>query len=448
MILFRRFNIFLMLFAFAVLQVKAQTAILPKPNSIQFKDGTFSYQKGFDIKIIRGDDATKKIQKQLTDFVKSKNIPVVQFATTAITINLLNAKDTDLSPESYTLSIAPNTISIASTGNAGLYYGIQSIMQLLRADTTKKLACVEIKDIPQFAYRGFHLDALHHYFDVEIIKQYIDAAAKLKLNQFQWQFADEKICRIMLKNHKTTSSAEQIYTTTQVQEIVKYAQERYVNIVPVFSFSADSANANLTSKKLFIDELSTLFPGTFVAVGFASLSDSVSAYLTFKSKKIISSEQSSNKSIIKQFYKSTKAAYSRAATGNDVLLSPMKYTSFDFYQDWDDEKKDFHMSLLTLEKAYSFAPLGKIKDSKTIEHIIGIQSMLYTPYISTREELQYMAFPRLLAFAECAWTKKEFKNFADFEKRLKSLKNYFFIEKELPPIDLVRINANKSKNKK
>lgn len=426
--------------------VYAQLAVIPKPNSIQYKDSLFRYSKGFDIKIIRGDDATKRIQKQLTDFVKEKKIPIVSFAPTAVTINLQQASATDIPVDGYVLNIQPNSISISSSGNAGLFYGVQTLFQLLNADTLKSLPCLEIKDVPAFAYRGFHLDVVHNFFDTSVIKQLIDAAAKLKLNYFHWQLADEEKWRIEMNSDSTLTAKDNFYTQLQVKEIVKYAQERFITIIPEIMLPAATENLYAQHNKNSIDEICSLFPGAYIYLG-NSFTDTLSLnYLLSKNKKIIALDNSAYHNSIQLHYKNSKTAYAAAANGKDVILAPKQFCSFDFYQDWDDEKKSFSMSYLPLDKAYGFQPVGKVKDKNTLAHLIGVQAMLYTPFIPNAEKLFYQAFPRLLAFAECAWTQKQHKNFNEFQKRLKRQKNYFFKEKELPPIDLVRIKPKKTTN--
>lgn len=124
-------------------------------------------------------------------------------------------------------------------------------------------------------------------------------------------------------------------------------------------------------------------------------------------------------------------------------MSPRNLTSLDFYQDWDDEKKALYMSYLPLDKTYSFNPISKISDAKILAHIIGAQACVPTMYIKNARELEYLVFPRLMALAECMWTKKTNKKFGDFEKRLKRQRNYFYKEKDEPKIDMVRIKPKK-----
>ena len=423
------------------IKTNAQIAIIPKPNGIKYNDGKFSYTKGLDIKIIRGDDVTKRLQKQLSDFVKGKNITVVPFSATSLNLNLLQTNTTDIPADGYTLVVSPATVSISSSGNAGLFYGMQSLMQLIKTDSSKSLPCLEIKDIPAFSYRGMHLDVVHHFFGVEIVKQYLDAMAKLKLNQFYWQIADEGKWRIELKNNTLLTDKESFYTQEQVKEVIKYAQERFINIIPGISLPMATEDSSL--QKNILEEVVALFPSTYIHFGNSIIQTETEQYLTAKNKKIIGTDNIFSAKEVIMSYKSSKSGWSIAAKGNDVIMAPRQSCSLDYYQDWDDEKKSFSMTFLPLDKAYTFNPIGKIKDSKTQQHILGGQAYVSTEFIKNMDELQYMVFPRIVAFAECVWTKNANKNFNDFVTRLYIQKNYFFKEKEMPKIDLVRIKPKK-----
>lgn len=433
----------LLFLLFFKLSLLAGLPLIPKPNTNQPKDGVFSYAKGFDIKVIRGDDATKRIQKQLTDFVKDRKIPVIQFAPAAVTLNLVQAGNSDLPTEGYTLSITPTSIAITSPGNAGLFYGVQSLMQLLYADTTKSIGCTEIKDVPAFSFRGMHLDVTHRFFSVVVIKRYLDAMAKLKLNQFHWQLTNAEKWSLEIKSNPSLTDKADFYSQEQVKEIVRYAQERFINVIPEINLPA-TADSYLTNKQL-IDEVCALFPGMYIQIGNSFCDDSTLTYLQQKKKKLIGYDKLITPTETVLSYKSSKTGLSLAGKGTDVIMATRQYCSLDYYQDWDDEKKSFSMTYLPLDKAYTFNPSGKIKDTATLKHILGGQACVFSDFIKNEEMLDYQVFPRLLALAECYWTSSNNKNFNDFEKRAKSLKNYFFKEKEQPKIDLVRIKPKKEK---
>jgi hexosaminidase len=434
------FYLFILLIPFNSI---AGYSIIPMPNAIETKEGVFSYSNGFDIKITRGDDATKRIQKLLSDSVIAKKIPIVPYAKTTITLNLLApATAGDIFAENYTLSITPNAITITSKGNAGLYYGVQSLLQIFRNNSTKQISCAEIKDTPTYSFRGFQLDVVHHFFDISVVKKYLDIMSKLKMNQFHWQLTNNEKNSIILKNNITKTDTASSYTTEQAKDIVKYAQERFINVIPEIYFPYATSDSMLVKNKLLADEITAIFPGTFLQIGNAITDDSTLAYLQRKNKKVIGNDKLITANEILLSYKSEKNGLSAATKNTTVIMATRQYCSLDYYQDWVDEKMEFSMTLLPLSKAYSFNPAGKIKDSSVLKHILGGQACLFTTYIKNEDALDYQALPRMLALAECFWTTKSNKNFKDFEQRLKVLKDYFYKEKDIY-IDLVRIRPKK-----
>ncbi|MEN9449376.1 MAG: Beta-hexosaminidase [Bacteroidota bacterium] len=436
-------SIALLLLICSAFSAQSNSPIIPKPTLLQSNENVFSYSNGLDVKILRGNENTKRLQKELSDFLKGRDITIVPYSSTTISLNLLSNKDIDLPADGYKLIITPSSIAITSTGNAGLFYGVQSLKQLFYATLTQKLDCVEIKDTPAFSFRGMHLDVAHQFFTIDVVKKYLDAMAKLKLNQFHWQLSDGKNCKLKINSQPFLTDTTNFYTQEEIKSIVKYAQERFISIIPEIYIPAVSAQNPLSKNYQLIDELSALFPGEYVQIGNSITDDSTLAYWKQKGKKIIGNDKitTPNETIVS--YKNSKSGFSLAAKGVEVIMATRQYCSLDYYQDWEDEKKSFNMQFLPLEKSYSFKPTGKIKDTTTLKHILGGQAFLYSNYIKNEGDLDYQAFPRLIALAECFWTKSDSKKFDDFESRLKLLKNYFYFEKELPKIDLVRFKPQK-----
>lgn len=255
--------------------VFAQIPVLPKPNSVKYTEGKFNYAGGLDIKIIRGDEPTKLIFAQLSEFIKSKKISVIPFSATTINLNLLQAGSSAIGSEGYSLIITPNSVTISSTGNAGLFYGMQSLFQLLSADTTRSLACMQINDQPAFNYRGFQLDVSRHFFSPDVIKQYLDVMAKLKLNQFHWHLTDDQGWRIEIKKYpklmQTGACRKEkdgtdycgYYTQEDIRQIVQYAKDRYINIIPEIDIPGHSSAAIASYPELGCLNRSITVPNTF-----------------------------------------------------------------------------------------------------------------------------------------------------------------------------------------
>lgn len=175
----------------------------------------------------------------------------------------------------YTLSIQQDRIEIRSASAVGLFYGIQTLRQLLPAEIERRqpvssvwsVPCVQISDAPRFSYRGMHLDVGRHFFPVSFIKKYIDLLALHKMNMFHWHLTEDQGWRIEIKKYPRLTEvgayrAETLighggrppfeydgqryggfYTQDQIREVVRYAQSRFVTIIPEIEMPGHSSAA-------------------------------------------------------------------------------------------------------------------------------------------------------------------------------------------------------------
>jgi hexosaminidase len=183
---------------------------------------------------------------------------VIQFALNAV-------QDTLLGKEGYRLSVTPSQIKLQANQPAGLFYGMQTLMQLLPNEIASRstmevswtIPCTEIVDYPRFGWRGLMLDVSRHFFTKDFVKKYIDQLAQYKMNVFHWHLTDDQGWRMEIKslpkltsvgawraprlgrwwNRNPQYGGEQptyggFYTQDDVREIVKYAKERYVIVLP------------------------------------------------------------------------------------------------------------------------------------------------------------------------------------------------------------------------
>ncbi|MDN5422947.1 MAG: family 20 glycosylhydrolase, partial [Chryseobacterium sp.] len=157
--------------------------------------------------------------------------------------------------EDYEINVAENFMSVIGKDDAGLFHGIQTMLQLIQNSKDGKIPAVKIKDYPKFAWRGMHLDVCRHFFNVDEVKQYIDYLAMYKLNTFHWHLTDDQGWRIEIKKYpKLTEIGSKrkesmvgayvdntfdgkpygpyFYTQEQIRDVVKYAQQRHITVVP------------------------------------------------------------------------------------------------------------------------------------------------------------------------------------------------------------------------
>jgi hexosaminidase len=117
-------------------------------------------------------------------------------------------------------------------------------------------------------------------------------------------------------------------------------------------------------------------------------------------------------------WRGTKGGIEAARHGHDVVMTPGSHTYFDHYQGSDKTEPLAIGGLTTLEKAYGYEPVPEELTPEEAKHILGTQGQLWSEYLPTAEHMEYMAFPRMCALAEVAWTAKDRKDFADFQRRL------------------------------
>lgn len=170
-------------------------------------------------------------------------------------INLLLDDTSDDSSEAYQLEVNDKTVVITGKSEAGLFYGIQTLRKSLPEGVEKKihLPSVSIKDYPRFQYRGMHLDVGRHFFSTDFIKRYIDILALHNFNTFHWHLTEDQGWRIEIKKYpRLTEIGSQrkesllndgsgqfdgipyggFYTQEEVREIVRYAADRYITVIP------------------------------------------------------------------------------------------------------------------------------------------------------------------------------------------------------------------------
>jgi hexosaminidase len=272
-------RIFLLLCVYVAVAVGAANAqdanpnlgIIPAPVSIKKTSGEFILSQQTTL---LADSITNKAVLFLTDYIQNKAMLRVQLkpnnGTSVANSLVLTSTGTDNLPtDGYQLTITPQQIIIAGKG-AGLFYGVQTLIQLMPLEhgATLKLPCVQIEDYPRFGYRGLMLDVCRHFFSVEFVKKYIDLMAAYKLNNFHWHLTDDQGWRIEIKKYpRLTQIGSQraqtvignyhdrtpqqfdntpyggYYTQDQIRDVVKYAADRYITIVPEIEMPGHSEAA-------------------------------------------------------------------------------------------------------------------------------------------------------------------------------------------------------------
>ena len=316
------------LLLFATIHIaQAQTTpltIIPQPNQVTQKTGTFklspnalSYITGFKNRPVTLDKFARQVISQVK---KGSTVDKNQKVTLTLQTSAPIIQD------GYHLNINTNGIQILSSNERGLFYGLQTLTQIISGAKDNTLPFVEIKDEPRYKYRGLMLDVGRHFFPMEFIKSYIDVMAAYKLNYFHWHLTEDQGWRIEIKKYPKLASIasgrdgtllnhlkdkEQLYdnvpykgyyTQEEVKEIVRYANSKYITVIPEIELPGHSLavlsaypefgcgdnpgpykaamkwgvfedvycagkEGTFTFLQDVLDEVLTLFPSTYIHIG-------------------------------------------------------------------------------------------------------------------------------------------------------------------------------------
>ena len=233
-----------------------EISIIPKPMGLTKKEGSFDISK--NTQIVIAEEGDKNTANFLNDYLqhyygwklKITNLPVDH------SIGIFTKKFLAADNDGYSFESGPDGIIISGNNNAGSFYAVQTLIQLVptKPSPTLVIPAVSIIDAPRFAYRGSLLDVGRHFFPVSFVKKYIDYLALHKMNYFHWHLTDDPGWRIEIKKYPklTTVGAWRnksligrypgigyevkryggFYTQDEIKEVVKYASDRFITIIP------------------------------------------------------------------------------------------------------------------------------------------------------------------------------------------------------------------------
>ena len=419
--------------------------------------------------------------------------------------------------EGYRLEVGAKQIRISGASAAGVFYGIQTLRKALPVVKGKavqvSVPAVKISDAPRFAYRGTHLDVSRHFVTADSVKQFIDMLALHNINRFHWHLTDDQGWRIEIKKYPLLtaigSKRDQtvighnsgkydgipyggFYTQKEIRDIVKYAADRYITIVPEIDLPghmqaalsaypefgctggpykvwemwgvSDNVLCAGNDKTLkFVDdvlkEVVGLFPSKYIHVGGDECPKTQwqkcpkcqarIKELHLEAKDGHTAEERLQSFVITHAAKQLKSlgrniigwdeileggladgatvmswrgesgGIAAAKQDHDVIMTPNTYLYFDYYQSADKKNEPLAIGgYLPLEKVYSYEPMPAELTPSEARHIIGVQANLWTEYMPTFRQVQYMALPRMAALSEVQWSQPELKDYDGFCDRL------------------------------
>ncbi len=239
--------------------VLADYSIVPLPRSViaDKSNSVFTLNKFTKITYASESEEQKKIASFLSDYINESTGIRLAITTDNVNKNAIQLQIVDTSniAESYHISVTSDLIQIQAGQGHGLFYGIQTLRKSIPAGNTNSISfpVAQIEDYPEFKHRGGHLDVSRHFFSVDFVKKYIDVLAMYNMNVFHWHLTDDQGWRIEIEKYpELTKIGSQragtaidrhseeyddkpyggFYTQEQIKEVVEYARQRYITIIP------------------------------------------------------------------------------------------------------------------------------------------------------------------------------------------------------------------------
>jgi len=497
--------------------LQAQTqklSLIPYPQHVIVKSDNFKLRHSTKIIIDKTDTQMLSLGDVLNKILNTK-LKVSLKSHSKNVIELKIDKTLETKAESYKLEVSNKKIVLTGKDYAGIFYGIQTLKQLVNENGI--ITGVSITDEPRFAYRGLHLDVSRHFFPADFIKKFIDVMSFYKFNTLHWHLTDDQGWRIEIKKypklteigskrprtlighlnskpHKYDNTpVEGYYTQDEIREIVKYAQERHITIIPEIELPGHASAAlaaypylGCTGKNYkvqdtwgvfsdifcagqestfdfledVIDEVVELFPSKYIHIGGDEARKTqwekcpnckkrleaeglknyhelqsyfirrIEKYINSKGRKIIGWDEilegglAPNATVMS--WRGTKGGIAAANMNHDVIMTP---TSTCYLNRYQADRKNEPLAIggmITMEMVYRFNPIPKELPKNKQHYILGAQGNLWSEYITTTKQMEYMAYPRACALSEVLWSPEEKQPFSEFKIRMK--KHYIFLD--------------------
>ena len=230
-------------------------SVIPIPVRVTPAPGAFELTRGTRIAVESSDPRAREVAEYLARFLQGPTgypLPIVTEGKKGdIRLAIRQAK---AGSESYRLDVSQTSVTITAPSAAGLFYGVQTLRQLLPVEVERRslqspgrpwrVQACSIQDAPRFGYRGMHLDVGRHFFPADSVKKYIDILAMHKMNRFHWHLTEDQGWRIEIPKYPLLTSVSAwrkapggeryggFYTQEEIRDVVRYARERFVEIVP------------------------------------------------------------------------------------------------------------------------------------------------------------------------------------------------------------------------
>ena len=476
--------------------------ITPVPGYVSYGEGTLDVSRGLNL-CISGELSAEDMRRIETaanecgiELRRAKRMPRKEFL--CLTLD----PDSASGAEGYSLTIDSRGVAITAAAPAGLYYALQSLGALV--SEALALPVLSIEDSPRFEYRGILVDISRHFRTKEFLMRQIDVMARLKMNRLHLHLTDAAGWRIEVEAYpeltsyaawrkpatwkewwngerghvwEGTEGAYGGYLTKQdARDIVAYAADRYITVIPEIEMPGHSDEVLATYPELrctqqperqgdlcvgkeatfemmqtILGEIIELFPSEYIHIGGDEASKGswmecddcrrrmqeeglesvdelqsymihrIEAWLNERGRQIIGWDEilegglAPNATVMS--WRGEEGGLAAAAAGHNVVMSPHGYCYIDAPQDAPYSQPESIGGYLPLEKVYSYDPAPATMSEEVARYILGVQANLWAEFIVTDEHYEHMLWPRAIAIAEIGWSKPENRNYELFRER-------------------------------
>ena len=460
-------SLFWFLFLQSVIFAQGPELVIPAPSDVLLEEGTYVFDDQPEVKV---------------KLVRDKN----------------------MNSEAYVLEVTPKGVTVKATADAGVFYAMQTLRQMTRDGKVKEIKCCKISDSPRFPYRGLHVDVSRHFRSVDFLKRQIDAMSLFKMNRMHIHLTDAAGWRMQIDayplltefaawrpfptwkewwagdRHYCSEGASDAnggyYTKDQLRELVAYAHDRHVEIIPEIEMPSHSeevlaaypelgcsneaykdSDFCVGNEKVYeflenvLTEVMEVFPSEYIHIGGDEAGkqhwktcpkcqalmekegmkdvDELQSYMIHRIERFVNSK---GRRIIGwdeildgglapdatvMSWRGTEGGIEAMNLGHDVIMTPGRYCYLDHAQDAPFREPESIGGYLPLDTVYVYEPVEPSMPADRLHHLKGVQANLWAEYVVTDEHAEYMYWPRAAAIAETAWSRPESKDIADFRRR-------------------------------
>ncbi|MFA6107420.1 MAG: beta-N-acetylhexosaminidase [Candidatus Latescibacterota bacterium] len=463
--------------------MRKTTALIPWPVALEYGQGEFTFTSD---SLIATDEASRSTAAQLVAFLQPATGFAPRIAPDAGNAgsSIVLSQDqslTGLGTEGYRLVVTPEQIRLTAPTQAGLFYAVQTLRQLLPPPIFSSavvrgaawtVPCVTIEDLPRFGWRGLMLDTGHDFQHLPFILRFIDLMALHKFNRLHWHITDLGTWPLEIRGYPRLQDPSTLgtrrrgspergvkpgcYTQDEVRQVVRYAAERHVTVVPEIDMPGHSAPALIAYPEFdcpvphktwewdrweycvgneqtyrFLEEVLSqvieLFPSRLIHIGgdecpkdhwkkcpicqakrkAENLQDEmelqswfikrIERFLNARGRRLIGWDEILEGGLAPDAtvmsWRGMEGGIAAARAGHEVVMAPTSHTYFDYPE-----------TTTPVEKVYAFEPIPADLTPEQGARVLGAQAQMWTDNHPTEQEIERLVYPRACALSEVVWS--------------------------------------------